>query len=78
MKKPSCSIGYTIDDLQEILGNRFKDFKQFMIGQTMGICDGRSYNHEKNEYQDTGCGPHGIIVYRQDLQQFLGGGNPLD
>lgn len=53
-------------------------FKEWMRGQTMGICDGRLYNHGKREYEGTGCGPHGVVAYASDLNAFLHGQPPLD
>lgn len=73
LPKPACELGYTEDQIEEILGDRIKAFNKWMYGQTQALCDGRSYNYEKKEYAPTGCGPHGATVYSWDLQDFLAG-----
>lgn len=44
-----------------------------MSGQTVSLCDGKSWNYEKMEYEPAGCGPHGPVVYSWDLTRFLDG-----
>ena len=78
MKKPSCELGYTIPDLKEILGNRYDEFLNWMRGQTVAMCEGRKYNYDKHEYEDTGCGPHGWAYYPWDVQRFLDGRPIID
>lgn len=73
LPKPECELGYPVTQLASVLGDRFKEFGQWMYGQTMALCDGRSYNHEKREYEETGCGPHGTICYAWDVERFLAG-----
>lgn len=77
LPKPSCPRGYTNEDLRRILQpeSHYERFKKWMIGQTMGICDGRSYSHSQGKYVPSLCFqyPHGTIVYAQDLKRFLGG-----
>jgi hypothetical protein len=60
-------------------GRSLIDFNRWMTGQTVGVCDGRSYNHATREYE-IACGgiEHGMVTYGVDLQCFLGGGRPLD
>lgn len=65
---PECELGYPAGQLAAILGSRKRAFDLWMRGQTAAICDGRSYNHGKREYQPTGCGPHGMVVYRWDVE----------
>jgi hypothetical protein len=73
--KQSCPQGITNSDLDEILGARRAEFMKWMRGQTMSICDGRAYNHEKERYEPTECSgrPHGVVVYPWDLERFLAG-----
>lgn len=71
--EPQCQFGYPHPQLQEMLGARYPQFMKWMSGQTQSICDGRSYDHEKREYQQTGCGPHGPVVYVWDLDRWLAG-----
>lgn len=111
LKEPSCHLGYTEDDLTEILGDREPEFSNWMTGQTAAICSGRRYHHDRKHdngcrnlspwmlrqgyqnhsgtddfdwycgytgtgyYEDDDCAgnPHGMIVYRHDLERFLAG-----
>lgn len=77
--EPECNWGYTTSQLEEILGDRFEEFGKFMVGQTMTLCEGRKYNHETKEYEES-CGgvAHGGVVYPWDLDNFLRGGPILD
>lgn len=78
LPKPECILGYPEIQVERILGRQMSRFKEWMRGQTMGICDGRLYNHGKREYEGTGCGPHGVVAYASDLNAFLHGQPPLD
>lgn len=78
LPKPSCELGYTLDQLEEILGNRYDEFLQWMYGQTIAICQGRKYNYDKKQYEATNCGPHGWAYYPWDLQRFLDGKPVVD
>lgn len=71
--EPECHLGYTEAQVEEILGSRLAEFRKFMVGQTGAICDGRRYDHDKQEYEPTECGPHGPVYYRVDLDHFLRG-----
>lgn len=73
--KQSCPQGLTHSDLDELLGDRREEFNRWMVGQTMSICDGRSYNHELREYELTECAdsPHGVVAYSWDVERFLAG-----
>ncbi len=68
---PSCKLGYTAEDLLNVLGTRLNEFYMWMGGQTFSSCDGRRYNHETEEYEPTYCGPHGFVYYPWDVQGFL-------
>lgn len=78
METPNCRYGYTEDQLKSILGERFDDFKRWMVGQTMAICDGREWDEGTKSHKPSGCGPHGEVTYICDLEQFLAGLKPLD
>lgn len=67
-----CRQGYTSDQIEEIVSDK-EDFWQWMRGQTMTICDGRSWNHTTGKYEQTGPGPHGSVVYSWDLKRYLAG-----
>jgi len=71
MEKPRCELGYPIDQVEEILGDRFEEFGKWVSGQTMAICDGYLFNYAADEYEPTHCGPHGQAIYPWDLQRFL-------
>jgi hypothetical protein len=75
---PECKLGYTDAQLHTILTSRYEEFWLWMRGQTFSSCDGRAYNHDKKEYEDTGCGPHGFVVYSWDLLRFLEGKPVVD
>lgn len=75
--RQSCPLGLTEDDLFELFrdGERFKAFNRWMRGQTMSVCEGRQYNHAKKRYEPDECAasPHGVVVYRSDVERFLAG-----
>lgn len=70
---PECEGGFTERQVTEIMGDRIEEFWRWMSGQTMMLCEGRSYNHERREYEES-CGgvAHGPITYSWDLKRFLG------
>lgn len=78
LPKPVCRYGYPANQLNDILGPSHESFDRWMNGQTMSICDGREYDHEKQEYHATGCGPHGVIVYPWDLNRYMQGRSVID
>jgi hypothetical protein len=47
MKPQSCPRGHTNADLKEILGPRLEEFWSWMTGQTMMLCDGKAYHHDR-------------------------------
>lgn len=73
LPSPICKLGYPEEQVRSILGARYNEFMSWMYGQTMSSCDGRIYNHDKKEWEPDFCGPHGPIVYVQDLLRFLEG-----
>lgn len=75
---PHCELGYTHAQIEQIMGERVNQFHRWMAGQTVGLCEGRRWNHETGTSEVTDCGPHGVVIYRSDVQQFLEGGAPLD
>jgi len=78
LPKPECSLGYTDFQLDEILGDRRREFSRWMRGQTVAVCDGREYDHANKVYVETGCGPHGVATYAWDLERFLDGRPIID
>ena len=78
LEKPECKYEYTEEQVNRILGPRADDFHKWARGQTRAICDGREYDYLLKIYKLSCCGPHGLITYKCDLEQFLGGGRPLD
>lgn len=76
--RQSCPLGLTTSDLVELFDNdevKLARFNYWMVGQTMSICEGRAYNYEKKCYEPDECAatPHGIVVYRWDVERFLAG-----
>jgi hypothetical protein len=59
--------------LREILKDQFDSFGRWMDGQTVTLCEGRYWDHVFQKYVPDGCGPHGPVVYRWDLERFLHG-----
>lgn len=72
---PDCPSGYPWFQIEQILDeDTFLEFKFWMRGQTMTLCEGRKYNHELRQYEPDECEktPHGGVVYLYDLHRFLG------
>jgi hypothetical protein len=78
LPRPACKYGYSQDQLVDILGDRMVEFKKWMRGQTISLCEGRQYNPETKEYESSGCGPHGSVIYSWDVQRFLDGSPIVD
>lgn len=78
LPKSECKLGYPINQIEKILGSRLDEFNKYMVGQTGAICEGREYDYNKKKYKPSGCGPHGIVVYKCDLLTFLEGRPTLD
>jgi hypothetical protein len=74
LPEPACRLGYTRQQVEEILGDRLDKFTHWMRGQTMAGCEGYRYNHDTKE-RETACGgeSHGGIAYPWDLERFLAG-----
>lgn len=68
---PECSLGYTARQIEQLMGSRIHEFYSWMNGQTMAICDGRAFDPEVGSVRDSGCGPHGVVVYSWDAKRFL-------
>jgi hypothetical protein len=84
LPEASCPHGYTVQDLDDLLGTYFGDeFMVWMSGQTKMICEGYRYDHDRRETVPSQCAgsPHGVVVYPWDLQRWIdwkqGGPTPL-
>lgn len=79
LPSPDCTGGYTIEQVENIMGPRIEEFWRWMNGQTMMLCEGQRYNHETREYEED-CGgiAHGPVTYTWDLQRFLDGRPVID
>lgn len=51
---PGCPHGYTRSDLEGILGDRLPAFDRFMRGQTVMLCDGTTYRHDREHNEHCG------------------------
>jgi hypothetical protein len=78
LPEPICKYGYPTSQVDRIMGSRMKEFNNWMAGQTITMCDGREYDHAKKEYIESGCGPHGFVIYSWDVQRFLEGKPIID
>jgi len=63
---PICQYGYTQEQLHAIFGARLHEFEKWFTGQTGAICD------------DPGCGEHGLVVYRWDVERYVAGRPVID
>lgn len=77
LPEPECKWGYTSRQIEQIMGDRIDAFYRWMRGQTVSLCGGSEYRHGEG-YAPNACGPHGTVVYRCDVEQYLQGGGPLD
>jgi hypothetical protein len=59
----SCRNGYTYSDITALLGDREPSFWKYMTGQTMGICEGKHYHHNR-EHDDSCRNPSSYILSR--------------
>lgn len=78
LPQPECALGYTLSQINDIMGEEIQAFWIWLSGQTVSVCDGKYYEQEFNAYLDTGCGPHGTVIYYHDVRNFLAGGPVLD
>lgn len=75
MNKPVCELGYPWTQLEEEMSReQYLEFREWMTGQTMAICQGKLYNHKTRQYEES-CGGvgHGGVVYAWDLDRYLSG-----
>lgn len=71
---PLCRIGYPETQLEDILTPlQFSNFIVWMSGQTYSSCTGEEYDYDLKKNVPTGCGPHGYVYYRGDVDRFLRG-----
>lgn len=74
LPEPDCRFGYTVPQVEEIMGSRFDAFTAWMRGQTMSICDGTLWDYDAKMAVPSGCsGPHGTVIYPWDVERFLAG-----
>lgn len=75
----ACPLGYTREQVEQITAERYDEFAKWMRGQTVALCDGRQWDHDKQEDEPTSCtdSPHGLVTYPHDVAQFIRGGGPL-
>lgn len=70
----TCRMGIPIEDLRRVLPPaQFDSLFDYLDGQTMALCDGWQYNYETNATEDSGCGPHGGVVYVRDVRRWAAG-----
>ena len=76
---PECKMGYTVEQVESIMGDRLNEFNKWMFGQTRVLCQGRSYNHDTREYKQS-CGgvAHGGVTFSWDVEWFLEGRPIID
>lgn len=79
---PDCPLGYPRSQLEQILGDRFEAFQEWMRGQTMAICEASRYSPEADLYIPSACAgggdPHGVVACPHDVARFISGKEPLD
>jgi hypothetical protein len=68
-----CEMGYPADQLRRMYGEQgYRRLMLWMDGQTMTLCEGRSYDYSRNRYvQACGGVSHGLVVYGHDVQRWL-------
>lgn len=69
---PACPLGYTAEQVEQIAAEDIADFRKWIEGQTVAICDGRVFNHETREYEPSKCAetPHGVVFYPWDVARW--------
>jgi hypothetical protein len=78
MIQPECELGYTTEQLKEIIDNML-EFDRWMNGQTRAICEGRKYNHDTREWEVACDGvAHGLVTYQSDVERYLAGAEVID
>lgn len=80
LPEPVCPLGYPLKQLDDHFGGDKARFWEWMRGQTMVLCEGRRWSPELNHFEPTACvdHPHGTVVYKHDVEQYLAGKEPLD
>lgn len=71
LPEPACRMGYTDEQVDEILGPRRDEFTRYMARRTWTVCDGRTWDHDRRKLVPSGCGPHDAVVYTRELVDFL-------
>ncbi len=70
----TCKYGMTIDDLADVFNEgELAELYDWMRGQTGAICEGREWDYDLGDYIEVDCGPHGMVVYRNDVMRFIEG-----
>ena len=70
----TCKYGMTSSDLHDVFSpEEVAEFYDWMRGQTGAICDGTEWDYAIEDYIETDCGPHGMVVYRNDVMRFIEG-----
>lgn len=78
LPKPKCKYGYTNPQIRKIMGDDLDRFMKWMRGQTIAECNGMEFDYETGKQRLSGCGPHHLVYYPQDVENFLEGGPILD
>jgi hypothetical protein len=72
-------MGLTSEDLAEYFSeDGLKDLYHWMRGQTAAMCEGIEWDYATEDYIYTDCGPHGMVIYRHDVQRFIDGEPVID
>lgn len=80
LPEPECRGGYPISQLEDIFDKaQLARLQNWMRGQTSMICEGKKFNHETREYEESCNGvSHGVVIYKHDLVRFIQGGPIID
>lgn len=71
---PSCELGYTTEQLKEIFfeEGELERFTNWMVGQTVGVCEARRFNHDTKTYEPACSGvAHGVVTYAYDVKRYV-------
>lgn len=69
IKAPECQVGYTIDEMQLLLGD--DQYLKLRDDVPMQECKGTIFDPERQKYFWTGCGPHGNVFPHRLVQDWL-------
>ena len=61
LPEPACTLGYTVTQLLEILGDRVDAYRAWAAGKTQGLCEGA----------DPCTTSHGVVDYPGDVTRFI-------